>query len=194
MSNKNAKKYHIIPNHEYGPYLTIEEIERQGHRSIERVWRVIHLITNKERIMRPSYLIIVQKKYTTLLDNKNYQNGLKKYLYEQYIRGANKRNHKFFLTFDEFINIISQNCHYCGEPPKRATSKMLITRGHINEPPLYYNGIDRKNPQLDYDIENSIPCCTFCNYMKHTMNYNEFICHIKKIHNHLILDKKICLD
>lgn len=187
MISINAKKYNIEPNKQYGPYVAVEEIEKINKKSIERVWKVRHVITDKERIMRPSYLNIVEKKYDTILKSKSYQNGLKKYLFNQYIRGAKLRNHKFNLDFDKFIEIITRDCYYCGNPPKKATSKILINRGHVNEPPFYYNGIDRIDSKLDYESNNIIPCCSICNYMKNTIGQEDFINQIKKIYNHLNL-------
>ena len=43
------------------------------------------------------------------------------------------------------------------------------------------NGVDRKNNELFYNIENSLPCCKSCNSMKMAMTYDEFITKIKKI-------------
>ena len=75
---KNAKKYNIIVDGVYGSYKAIEEVERIGNKSIERMWRVSHIITEKEHIMRPSYLMKVKKQYDEKLKNNDYQNGLKK--------------------------------------------------------------------------------------------------------------------
>jgi hypothetical protein len=184
---KNAKKYDVMSGQQYGPYVALCEIERVNEKSIERLWKVRHIITEKERIMRPSYLIIVQNRYNKVLETENYQNGLKTYLFNQCIRGAKIRNHEFNLTFGDFIKIITNNCHYCGELPKKSSSKILINRGHINEPPFYYNGIDRIDSKLNYDVDNCVPCCSTCNYMKHTLDEGVFVNQIKKIHNHLKL-------
>lgn len=183
---KNAKKYDIMVNNVYGTYKAIEEVERIGIKSIERMWKVVHIITDKEHIMRPSYLIKIKKQYDEKLKNNNYQNGLKKYLYKNCIRGSNIRNHNFDLSFDDFVNFISKNCYYCGNEPQVSTNKMLIDRGHVNEPPLYYNGIDRKNSNIGYNIYNCVSCCSKCNYMKHLMSENEFYEQISKIYHHSI--------
>lgn len=187
MVSINAKKYNIETNKEYGPYITIEEVEKVGNKCTERLWRVKHTITEKERTMRPSYLIIVQNKYLQSLNSNNYQNGLKKYLFNTCIRGSGKRNHKFDLNFEEFIEIIVKDCHYCGEPPSKATQKILINRGHVNEPPFYYNGIDRIDSKIGYNKDNCVPCCSSCNYMKHTSSHSEFLNRIDKIYKHLKL-------
>ena len=49
-----------------------------------------------------------------------------------------------------------------------------------------YNGIDRLNPENGYSIENCVPCCSTCNYMKHTQQTSDFLEHVKKIYNHTI--------
>jgi hypothetical protein len=189
MVNINAKKYNIEPNKEYGPYITIEEVEKIRKKCTERLWRVRHKITEKERVMRPSYLIIVQNRYLDSLNSNNYQKGLKKYLFNDCIRGSEKRNHNFNLNFEDFIKIITQNCHYCGEPPSEPTRKILISRGHVNEPPFNYNGIDRIDSKIGYNQDNCVPCCSSCNYMKHTATQDEFLNQIGKIYKHLNLSK-----
>jgi hypothetical protein len=185
----NARKYHIVNGQQYGPYITLEEVIKVNKKSIERLWKSKHIITDKIAILRPSYLIMVDNKYKEKLNSNNYQNGLKGYLYITTKRNSKNRNHNFDLTIDEFINVISKNCFYCGELPKKVTNKILITRGHINEPPIYYNGIDRINSNLGYTIDNVTPCCSKCNYMKHTSNIDDFYKQIERIYNYSLLKK-----
>jgi hypothetical protein len=66
--------------------------------------------------------------------------------------------------------------------PQISSNKQLITRGNINEPPLYYNGIDRIDSNLGYEINNCIPCCGTCNYMKNTMTPKDFLKKIEIIY------------
>ena len=187
MKNKNAKKIYIEPNQRYGPYLTIKEIEVKNKKSIERRWEVIHQVTEKKHVMRPSYLNLIKIKYDEKLNSGVYQTGLKNYLYKDSIRGALIRKHEFNLTFNEFIDLISGDCFYCGEKPKKVSNKVLKSRGHINEPPFYYNGIDRLNPNNCYNKDNCVSCCPTCNYMKHTQQFDEFKRQIIKISNHMNL-------
>lgn len=186
MENQNAKKIFIIPNEQYGSYIALNEIIVTNSKSIERKWEVKHVVTEKKYIMRPSYLSKLKFKYDDILKKGDYQKGLKNYLYKDTIRGASNRKHTFNLSFEDFIGIINKNCFYCGEKPKKVTNKILISRGHINEPPLRYNGIDRLNPENGYSIENCVPCCSTCNYMKHTQQISDFLEHVKKIYNHTI--------
>jgi hypothetical protein len=183
---KNAKKYTINPNEIYGPYITIEEVIKEGKKSIETLWRAKHLITDKEIISRAAYLVQIKKKYDDKLKSNEYQSGLKNYLFNNTKRGARVRGHEFNLTVEDFRNIIIKDCHYCGEKPQRSTNKAMITRGHINEPPFYYNGIDRIDSKIGYHPHNCVPCCNVCNYMKNTLTNDIFLEKIEKIYNYLI--------
>jgi len=95
----------------------------------------------------------------------------------QYKRSAKLKNHLFSLSVEQFKTITSSNCYYCGTPPKR-TKYNNKTKLHSH---YTYNGIDRKDNDLGYTTENSIPCCFTCNDWKSNMPYEEFLLHINKI-------------
>lgn len=44
--------------------------------------------------------------------------GLKNRLLKDYRAGASKRGLDFDLTFEEFIEIMEQDCYYCGASPE----------------------------------------------------------------------------
>jgi len=77
---------------------------------------------------------------------------------------AHDRKIKFNLSLEEFKNIVSKPCYYCGENEKRI-------------------GVDRIDNSIGYIKENSAPCCAICNYMKRIMTEKEFLSHIEKIYN-----------
>lgn len=91
---------------------------------------------------------------------------------------AEKRGLEFLLSSKEFLFIILQNCHYCKTKPQQF---LKTIRNDDKENILVYNGIDRKNNDKGYNIENCVPCCGQCNRMKSSMNYSEFIAKIKAI-------------
>lgn len=93
-------------------------------------------------------------------------------------KAANARNINNFLTFEEFKEICSQNCYYCGESPVKKTHPNL--HGEI-----FKNGIDRIDSKKDYSIDNVRPCCSKCNYMKLDLSETEFFEQITKIFNKL---------
>lgn len=78
-----------------------------------------------------------------------------------YKTSAKKRMLEFNLTKEEFYSFLSLKCHYCGVSSA--------------------NGIDRVDSLAGYKIENCVPCCSTCNYMKRDMGYKEFLDHIKRI-------------
>lgn len=91
-------------------------------------------------------------------------------LYLSYKHKANDRKLPFELTKDEFFILVKKNCHYCGVEPRQI--KRTQTK-YINEP-FIYNGIDRINNSIGYDINNCVSCCGVCNQAKHTMTQKEF--------------------
>jgi hypothetical protein len=78
-----------------------------------------------------------------------------------YIKHAEKLGVTYSLSRNKFESLIQQKCFYCGDSSR--------------------NGIDRVNPLEGYTLDNCVPCCKVCNYMKRTMTAEEFIVHIKKI-------------
>lgn len=98
-----------------------------------------------------------------------------------YTKGAASRGYDFNLTKGEFKSIVSDDCHYCGESPKYKTSKdFTICNGNIK-----VNGIDRKDNTVGYVLDNCVPCCDSCNFLKGPMGYDDFITLCKKITDNL---------
>lgn len=101
-------------------------------------------------------------------------------LYGQYKRDAKRRNYVFEITEEYFLSMTKQDCSYCGESPSTSIENKNSNGAYI------YNGVDRKNSKEGYTIKNCTPCCSICNDAKGTMDYNEFLNHIEKIHNNSI--------
>jgi hypothetical protein len=91
-----------------------------------------------------------------------------KMLYHNYKQGARHRKLCFDLTFLQFKEITSGNCHYCGSCP---SAIMTSKKGYS---PYTYNGIDRKDNSIGYTVKNSLPACWNCNYSKRDLSYSEF--------------------
>lgn len=106
-----------------------------------------------------------------------------RYLYEQYQSGAKSRNLEFDLSKEEYLEIVKQNCYYCGSKPE--LKQPHRGKGKYVGIPVPYNGIDRIDSNVGYIKENCLPCCTKCNYMKSDMSISSFTNHIMKITNHL---------
>jgi hypothetical protein len=106
-------------------------------------------------------------------------------LYSHY-RTSAKRNNRFFdLTLQEFKELTSQKCVYCGTGP------LMIKTTNGNTPELIeyalykYNGLDRVDSTKGYEKENIVPCCKWCNIAKREKTVQEFKNQITKIHNYL---------
>ena len=92
------------------------------------------------------------------------ENNIGRYIH-QYKSNAQRRNINFNLSKEEFINIISQPCYYCGAI---SNQEKLI-------------GIDRIDSSKDYTLDNCVPCCDMCNKMKLDYSVKEWLFHMKKI-------------
>lgn len=93
-------------------------------------------------------------------------------LWDEYVRGAKNRKIDWQLSRDEFRSLVTQPCHYCGKPP--SSTKSNNTRP-TKWSQFLYNGIDRIENEVGYIVENTVPCCSECNFAKATMSYQSFI-------------------
>ncbi len=84
--------------------------------------------------------------------------------YRDYREAAKRRGIPFALSFNAFLNLVYQPCHYCGEQPAC--------------------GIDRRRNSHDigYTKSNCVPCCATDNRSKMTMDEKEYLRHIKQIY------------
>ena len=106
-------------------------------------------------------------------------------LYQLYKRLAKKRDYEFLLTSEQFENITTQSCIYCGIAPKSIFYNRNKTETCI------YNGVDRINNKEGYTINNSVPCCTDCNWAKKEKSFSEFKAWIKRVYLHLIPEEAV---
>lgn len=86
-----------------------------------------------------------------------------------------KTRGNFDLSIESFEDLTTSNCYYCNNAPNQ---KSLSKTGVI----YYYNGLDRINPKKDYTIDNVVPCCRTCNFMKGTLSQDTFLLKISQIH------------
>lgn len=97
-------------------------------------------------------------------------------IYNNYKQSASRYNRQFILTRAQLTKLISLNCYYCGDPPQ--TQKKAMNQW---DKPLSYNGIDRVDNNKGYTLQNSVPCCKSCNFLKKDTPQEEFLTIIKKI-------------
>ena len=81
------------------------------------------------------------------------------------------------LTREEFREITSRDCFFCGIKPLQIFSKGKKHRnGHY-----LHNGIDRINSSKGYINGNVLPCCEICNKAKRDLSLDEFLNWINRI-------------
>jgi hypothetical protein len=95
--------------------------------------------------------------------NENKKNS-KEINYSNYKRNANMKNLDFSINYDEYCNIVTKECYYCG---------IIQERG--------FNGIDRKDQTKGYILDNCNSCCKMCNYMKGSTSDEVFIKRVEHI-------------
>jgi hypothetical protein len=99
-------------------------------------------------------------------------------LFASYRCSAAARDIQFNLTKADVSSLTKQNCFYCGAEPKTAYALGLPNGGYV------YNGVDRKDSLLGYDLENCVACCKMCNWMKNKFTVEEFLSKCAAITNH----------
>lgn len=100
-------------------------------------------------------------------------------LYKRYKWNSEDRGFVFELTKEDFHNIIKMDCFYCGDEPSQ---KEKTIRNNDIEHILIYNGVDRINSNVGYNLDNCVPCCGVCNLMKQDLSVQSFYDKIQKIY------------
>lgn len=123
-----------------------------------------YLVTGKTLCVKCSNKILFCGENSPL-----YKHGNNRYC--EYRWNAKRRKIKFNLSVEEFETITNKECHYCGGFSSDTNEK---SRG---------NGIDRMYSDIGYEINNCVPCCSTCNFVKNNTPYNDFINYIKRLYH-----------
>lgn len=91
-----------------------------------------------------------------------------------YKKGAKSRNLIWNLSDQQAKSIFESKCHYCGIEPFA-----LWDTGKGNGR-YKYNGIDRLDNLIGYELANCVSCCKFCNYAKRNRSYDDFLAWIRR--------------
>jgi hypothetical protein len=105
--------------------------------------------------------------------NENKKNN-RKQNYNTYKRTANLKQLDFSISFEEYLLLTEKECYYCS---------VIQNNG--------FNGIDRKDQTLGYEVNNCVACCKMCNYIKGSLSEQTFLKRITNIlsHNNIICGK-----
>ena len=124
------------------------------------------LIVRKDRLKEQPQCCIncANIRQKEIADSKYLKERPYKKVFQSYKSNAKSRNLDFKLSYEEFKVLLLKNCYYCDDVSQ---------------------GVDRINNNQGYTVENSVSCCTTCNFMKNTHTLGNFIQHIEKIHSHI---------
>lgn len=79
--------------------------------------------------------------------------------YCRYIDRATKKGFAFEISEEDYKLITNGNCFYC----------------HRESTEDSRNGIDRIDSEKGYILDNCVPCCSECNYMKNRFSFESFM-------------------
>ena len=105
-------------------------------------------------------------------------------VYNSYLRNSKRRNLEFTLTKEQMKMLTKQKCFYCGESPS------LISRPTAKSGGYVYNGVDRKNNNLGYTLDNTVSCCKRCNNAKWDLSTGDFLSHIEKLYKYNFVEDR----
>jgi hypothetical protein len=90
-------------------------------------------------------------------------------VFVHYIASAQERGISWNLTKEQFKEITSKNCWYCGKEPSNNQNLKDVNGQYV------YSGIDRVDNTIGYEIDNVVPCCKNCNYKKSDSSIQDII-------------------
>ena len=158
----------------FGKFTVIERVERPKYlKNKDAYWRCV-CDCGKELNIASNSL----RKHTRSCGCKKsigqYQSAINRVI-RQYKKHAKDRNLSFSLTKEEFFELTTGSCYYCGTPPNQKCKSECNTGDFI------YNGIDRINNNLGYYLGNCVSCCKQCNRAKTDFSVEEFYEWIRKV-------------
>jgi len=203
-NHDEKKKFHREYMREYNKTHALTEEQKQKKSIANKLWREKNkdklaqyqkerwlrdkekIVLRKKKRQEENPLVIKEQKQKSYQKNKEkvlvsvkkyaeaHPDSLREYKrkyalrpvsrYNHYKRNAGVKGRVFELTKEEFLKLLLSPCHYCGGD------------GY---------GVDRKDSSVGYSKENSLPCCSQCNYMKRDFNYDVFLSKIKQINSNL---------
>jgi hypothetical protein len=88
---------------------------------------------------------------------------------------AKRRGLVWAVSREQFNKLTQQPCHYCDSPPSNHT------KAKNGNGDFVYNGLDRKDSNLGYTVDNVVPCCKICQRAKMDMPYDGFMTYLRRL-------------
>ena len=93
---------------------------------------------------------------------------------------------KWMLSFEQFIEISSHPCTYCGCISSKVMGDKKPNGLQLRNGAYRYNGIDRIDSEKEYTFYNCVACCKWCNYAKSDRSVADFKEWLKQAYMHFI--------
>lgn len=159
--DKKNREYALAHKEEIRAYQ--EDWRKQNKDKIKTISKRYYK-NNTQKVNRRNKKWNDANKEKKLSIDQAYRKNVPKANYSIYKRNARIRGIKFNLTLEQFSLFWQQPCHYCGDEIETI-------------------GLDRIDSSGDYCVDNIVPCCSVCNFMKRQLSQDGFIEHCEKIVN-----------
>lgn len=143
----------------------IQEVNRQRIKEKKRQYYLKH----REEKIKSQQAYRETHKEKVAIYNRAYQKvyysrtkNTLRHRYKAYKGDARRRGLDFFLTVEEFGFFWQQPCEYCG-----------IAIDTV--------GIDRRDNQKGYELDNCISCCSTCNLVKGQFAFDEWMAYLEQV-------------
>lgn len=184
----NKPRYTDHAGKKYGDWSIVSFVETKNNVTYwlakcscgtEKVVNVNTIVSGSSKSCGCKKLLHVKEK---MIENGfwNYDEGTNfNNLLRLYKHNAKRRGIEFLLTDAEFKNLTKNRCYYCDVEAKQ---QFIGNKG--SPIPYIYNGVDRKNNELGYILENCVSCCSQCNYSKNDLSLEDFDNWIDRVYKH----------
>ena len=171
---RKAKQGAILAGDHFG---RLETKERAGLKNGSDVW-LCRCTCGAERRVLSFNLLGGRTKSCGCLQRERIRKGrfpgeaTRNSILRGYKWSARRREIDWSLSNEDFFAVMALPCHYCGSQPSLRTVGL--------KDGFKCNGIDRKDNQSGYSVDNILPCCKSCQYGKHDSSYDDFVTYLKR--------------
>jgi hypothetical protein len=96
-------------------------------------------------------------------------------IFRDYRNNAKRRSLVWELTIEQFHELVTDDCYYCGAPPYAVCDEPDLNGIFV------WNGINRVDNTLGYPLSNVVTCCAICNHAKCAMPERDFLSWIERV-------------
>jgi len=106
-------------------------------------------------------------------------------LIARYRLQARQRDLEFNLTREQFREITSQICHYCGAKPfMKSWNHCAKASQELQDHTVYvHNSIDRLDSLRGYTTDNCVSSCHQCNWSKGKLSVSDFLSWVARVNS-----------